>query len=447
MIYLFEGCKDICSLPAKLCECCKDVCKPCESCFTECSEFFNEFLNRPLGGFVFMAVWLGVIEFGICGYSLYEDAGKDLLKDCKFPEGTGRQVGIHKWLMIQIGFAGLNLIFAPYLQQQIWKKLNEEAKEPDDPNGQVSTRTRLAQSPNGPIRASKQDVMEAFKEVFLYDFFVLVYVLSMAASFVFSYMGNQWIGADKENCNPRGWPEYSAACGMFFVIFMLVYGACWYFTMVCMNSDQTLMLRKGLDVAVAGAAMAGKPIPGAQYLPPAQANANVGRPPQQGGGGGLFGGGKFFGGGQQQAASNSGGGVFGGAPNQPQMSPAAQNSQAMYDGQNAPRPPQPPGCAQNSMKLLACLGLDLMGNATYFLPGLGEAGDAVFAPASAVMLKMMFNSNSVALLGLMEELGPFTDIVPTATIAWFLSTQMPEHPLTKALGLNQEWQMTGDFQR
>jgi hypothetical protein len=110
------------------------------------------------------------------------------------------------------------------------------------------------------------------------------------------------------------------------------------------------------------------------------------------------------------------------------------------------QPPQK-NYARSFAKLLACLGLDLMGNASYFLPGAGEITDTVFAPASAVALKMMFNSNAIALIGLAEELGPYTDIIPTATIAWVLENCAPDHPVTRCLGIVPEWRMTGDFQR
>jgi len=88
-----------------------------------------------------------------------------------------------------------------------------------------------------------------------------------------------------------------------------------------------------------------------------------------------------------------------------------------------------------------------MGNASYFLPGAGEVTDAVFAPASAVAIKMMFNANAIALLGLVEELGPYTDIIPTATIAWFLEECAPDPPLTRCLGVRPEWAVTGGERR
>lgn len=88
------------------------------------------------------------------------------------------------------------------------------------------------------------------------------------------------------------------------------------------------------------------------------------------------------------------------------------------------------------LKLLACIGLDFMGDATYLIPAIGEVGDAAWAPAQAVMLQMMFNANGIALLGFVEELLPFSDALPTATIAWCLETLCPHSPISRMLGIS-----------
>jgi hypothetical protein len=89
------------------------------------------------------------------------------------------------------------------------------------------------------------------------------------------------------------------------------------------------------------------------------------------------------------------------------------------------------------LKLVACIGLDMAGNASYLLPAAGEVGDAGWAPAQAVMLKMLFDANGLAVIGLVEELLPYTDFMPTATIAWCLQTFIPDHPITRAIGLSE----------
>eukprot|EP00404_Azadinium_spinosum_P019217 CAMPEP_0180491822 /NCGR_PEP_ID=MMETSP1036_2-20121128/39851_1 /TAXON_ID=632150 /ORGANISM="Azadinium spinosum, Strain 3D9" /LENGTH=343 /DNA_ID=CAMNT_0022500103 /DNA_START=65 /DNA_END=1093 /DNA_ORIENTATION=+ len=110
--------------------------------------------------------------------------------------------------------------------------------------------------------------------------------------------------------------------------------------------------------------------------------------------------------------------------------------------QQAETPPpvkKKPWCCANCVKLFACLGVDIMGNVTYFCPAVGEFGDAVLAPASSVALKMMFNSNGVAAIGGVEEILPFTDIVPTATLAWILEICLPKSAVTRCLGMRPAW--------
>lgn len=90
--------------------------------------------------------------------------------------------------------------------------------------------------------------------------------------------------------------------------------------------------------------------------------------------------------------------------------------------------------AQQWLKLVPCLLIDLGGDASYLLPLLGEVGDLTWAPTSALLLKQLFGSNTVAGLDLAKEL-LFFDFIPVATLAWALETFAPESPAAKALGL------------
>jgi len=57
--------------------------------------------------------------------------------------------------------------------------------------------------------------------------------------------------------------------------------------------------------------------------------------------------------------------------------------------------------------------------ATYAIPGIGELGDIVFAPVSAIIFYIMFGSWKGAMFNFTEEILPGTDFIPTFTIAWF----------------------------
>lgn len=73
--------------------------------------------------------------------------------------------------------------------------------------------------------------------------------------------------------------------------------------------------------------------------------------------------------------------------------------------------------------IFLCILLDLAGMASYFLPALGEFGDLVWAPISALLFYYLFGGRIGmigGILNFLEEIIPFTDIIPSFTIAWFI---------------------------
>jgi hypothetical protein len=66
----------------------------------------------------------------------------------------------------------------------------------------------------------------------------------------------------------------------------------------------------------------------------------------------------------------------------------------------------------------------------------GEATDFVWAPIAGLLLRNLFyGSNVVLILEFVEEILPFTDFLPLATICWVLDTFYGESSLAKTLGL------------
>lgn len=70
------------------------------------------------------------------------------------------------------------------------------------------------------------------------------------------------------------------------------------------------------------------------------------------------------------------------------------------------------------LKLIAVIFIDLLGVLSYLVPAVGELGDLVIAPVSAVLLYAVFKSTKISAFGFAEELLPFTDVIPTGTIFW-----------------------------
>jgi hypothetical protein len=70
-----------------------------------------------------------------------------------------------------------------------------------------------------------------------------------------------------------------------------------------------------------------------------------------------------------------------------------------------------------------CILIDLIGYASFVMPGLGEFSDLVWAPLSAFIFYKTFGGRfgaTGAVLNFIEEALPFTDFIPSFTIAWFI---------------------------
>jgi hypothetical protein len=77
---------------------------------------------------------------------------------------------------------------------------------------------------------------------------------------------------------------------------------------------------------------------------------------------------------------------------------------------------------QKQMPSLAlCILLDVIGYSSFGVPLLGEFFDLAWAPVSAFLFYRMFGGKMGVLGGgvsFLEEILPFTDFIPTFTIAW-----------------------------
>lgn len=70
-----------------------------------------------------------------------------------------------------------------------------------------------------------------------------------------------------------------------------------------------------------------------------------------------------------------------------------------------------------------CILLDLVGMASYIFPALGEFADVVWAPISGYIFFKLFGGRLGmigSVLNFLEEIIPYTDIIPSFTIAWFI---------------------------
>jgi hypothetical protein len=73
--------------------------------------------------------------------------------------------------------------------------------------------------------------------------------------------------------------------------------------------------------------------------------------------------------------------------------------------------------------LLLCILLDMVGYMSFSIPFIGEFSDVIWAPLSGWIFFKLFGGKLGFFGGtfsFLEELLPFTDSIPTFTLAWFV---------------------------
>ena len=81
---------------------------------------------------------------------------------------------------------------------------------------------------------------------------------------------------------------------------------------------------------------------------------------------------------------------------------------------------------QKSPSLLFCIIMDALGCLTFTIPGVGEFGDVIWAPISAMIFAKTFGGAKGLFGGIfnfIEEILPGRDIIPSFTIMWFLTNK------------------------
>lgn len=101
----------------------------------------------------------------------------------------------------------------------------------------------------------------------------------------------------------------------------------------------------------------------------------------------------------------------------------------------ADEPPPPP---LDFTKLFLCICIDIVGTANELIPFVGELVDIVYAPIAALLLRQLFSgSNVVFILEFAEEILPFTDVLPLATICWVVESFFGDGRLAQALRIGE----------
>jgi hypothetical protein len=93
--------------------------------------------------------------------------------------------------------------------------------------------------------------------------------------------------------------------------------------------------------------------------------------------------------------------------------------------------------------IIICILMDLIGMSSYFFPWLGEFVDVIWAPISGYIFLKLFGGRLGTIgsvLNFLEEIVPFTDIIPSFTIAWVIRKKALEKIIQKDIKIAQKVQ-------
>jgi hypothetical protein len=71
--------------------------------------------------------------------------------------------------------------------------------------------------------------------------------------------------------------------------------------------------------------------------------------------------------------------------------------------------------------LLLSLAFDIIGSLSFFIPGIGEFTDVIWAPLAGWLMTRMYKGNIGKVAGVVtffEEILPVSDIIPSFTLMW-----------------------------
>lgn len=86
--------------------------------------------------------------------------------------------------------------------------------------------------------------------------------------------------------------------------------------------------------------------------------------------------------------------------------------------------------------IIYCILLDSIGYISYMVPGLGEFSDLIWAPVSGFLFFKMYGGRfglTGGVLNFIEEVLPFTDFIPSFTIARIVKYYLLQKDISKQI--------------
>jgi hypothetical protein len=275
MIYIFQGAQGLCSLPGYGCKACGEACKSCpgacravsEAC-GGCGDGFKHFMEKPLSAYVVVSAIISALTILSCQ------------SDMQMPLGC-----TSNFLYLLSGFAAINMIFAVYVQCQVWRQIMSEENQAQFIDGDRPTELYAGKlhpaaagllaaaaskagtkpptggapmekpAPNpGKIIVPASVVQSSFKKVFLEDFGVLLMFFLLLGVFFLSWQGQSYLddigGGSGNTCQAS---NLTRLCGYLFFWFAFLYTVAYMKCRCCANK---VTIEKAEKVEYEGVAVA-----------------------------------------------------------------------------------------------------------------------------------------------------------------------------------------------
>lgn len=194
MIYLCKGCDQICKGCGKTCE---EVCSPCAY-----------ILDRPLGGFVLLALLTNIPAAACAGLGVLDEQ----VRDCEDP--------LMLLCCVNVLLAIIHCIFAFYLQHRLVYGLSDAKLTPG---------TAGATPPTGGFLTSKQ-LMDRMGSVMLYDVGVCLYIFVFIGSFFLNSASSALVADCRVD---SALPGIAGVLLVLFAVLTVVFAFFWYCAVSC----------------------------------------------------------------------------------------------------------------------------------------------------------------------------------------------------------------------
>lgn len=264
MIYIFNGITGICSLPGYVCSAVGEACKSCGGACSgvfrgfgevcgNCGSQVKHFMERPLGVYVVLSVLVSALTIFQANLD-----GRDPV-DC---DST--------FLLVLQVFACVNIVFAIYVQCQVWRAIMSQENHALFIDGDHPTMTFAGQTKRmgsflrsgtqgaggggrgsggagapiekfginpGKVIIPTKVVQGAFKKVFLEDIGVLVMFFALLGMFALSWMGPKTVdeSADSTSDKRCSVKELTKDMGYIFFWFGAIYSVAYMKCGCCAN--------------------------------------------------------------------------------------------------------------------------------------------------------------------------------------------------------------------